>query len=94
MPTNAPDRPIDAPDRIPTGRLCYSVAEAADQIRVSPRQVYTLARDAGLPTVKIGGRRLVRRADLERWIAAQPVDRPGADGPEALHPKDDCHAET
>ena len=79
MPTNAPDRPIDAPDGIPAGRLCYSVAECADAIRVSPRQVYTLAKDYGLPTILLGGRRLVRRADLERWIAAQPVDRPGTE---------------
>lgn len=65
MPTNAPDRPIDAPDRIPTGRLCYSVAEAADQIRVSPRQVYTLARR--------------RAADREnRRAATGAPGRPGA----------------
>jgi len=61
---------------------------------VSPRQIYTLAHKAGLPTIRLLGRRLIRRADLERWIAAQPVDRPGADGPEAVHTQDDCHAET
>ena len=83
MPTDAPDRPIDAPDGIPAGRLCYSVAECAEALRVSSRNVYTLAKDFGLPTIKIGGRRLIRRADLEVWIAEQPVDRPGADGPEA-----------
>jgi len=74
MPTNAPDRPIDARDRIPAGRLCYSVAEAADALRVSSRQVYMLAARYGLPTVKIGGRRLVRRTDLEAWLVALPVD--------------------
>lgn len=67
----------------PTDRLCLSVDECADALRVSSRQVYTLAARYGLPTVKLGGRRLVRRADLERWIAEQPVDRPGVDGPEA-----------
>ena len=75
----APDRPIDAPDQTPAGRLCLSVAEAADLIRVSPRQIYTLAHKAGLPTIRLLGRRLVRRADLERWIAAQPVDCPGTE---------------
>jgi len=77
------DRPT-APDRIPASRLCLSVAETAALIGVSPRQIYNLARDAGLPTIRLGGRRLIRRADLERWLAAQPVDRPGADGPVAV----------
>lgn len=77
---------VQATDRIPTGRLCYSVAEAADQIRVSPRQIYTLAREAGLPTIRLLGRRLIRRADLAAWIAAQPVDRLGGDGAKGAHP--------
>jgi len=67
------------PDLPPTGRLCLTVPEAAEAIRVSPRQIYNLARDAGLPTIRLGGRRLIRRADLERWVADQPVDRLGAD---------------
>jgi len=95
--TYTTDRPINtgtAPDLPPTGRLCLTVAETADALRVSPRQIYNLARDAGLPTIRLGGRRLIRRADLEAWIAAQPVARPGADGPEATHTRDDCHAET
>ena len=92
MPTNAPDRPIDAPDQIPAGRICYSVAEAAALIGVSPRQIYTLAHKAGLPTIRLLGRRLIRRADLEAWLAAQPVDRPGANGPEAGCASEGCHA--
>jgi excisionase family DNA binding protein len=77
----------------PTGRLCLTVAECADALRVSSRQVYTLAARFGLPTVKIGGRRLIRRADLERWVADQPVDRPGADGTVAGCASEGCHAE-
>lgn len=69
------------------GRLCLSIQEAAVLIGVSPRQIYNLARDASLPTIKAGGRRLVRRADLEAWIAALPVDRPGGGG-EAPHAKE------
>jgi len=63
----------------PTDRLCLSVAEAAEQLRISPRGLYTLAERQGLPTIRLGGRRLIRRADLERWIAEQPVDRLGAE---------------
>jgi len=72
-----------APALPPTDRLCLTVAETADALRVSPRSIYTLAERQGLPTIRLGGRRLVRRADLEAWIAAQPVDRLGVDGPEA-----------
>jgi excisionase family DNA binding protein len=99
-----PDRPTDTttPDLPPTGRLCLSVAEAADAIRVSPRQIYNLAREAGLPTIRLGGRRLIRRADLETWLSAQPVDHPGANEQEpeteraaapttARQEKDDAH---
>ena len=74
MPTNAPDRPINAPDRIQADRLCYSVAAAL--IGVSPRLLYTLAHKAGVP-ILLGGRRLIRRVDLATWIAGQPVDRIG-----------------
>jgi excisionase family DNA binding protein len=56
-------------------KLCLTVQEAAARIGVSDRQVYNLAREAGLPTIKLMGRRLVRAADLDAWIAAQPLDR-------------------
>lgn len=69
-----------------TGRLCLSVSEAAALIGVSPRQIYTLAHKAGLPTIRLGGRRLIRADDLRRWLEAQPVDRPGADGAKGAHP--------
>jgi len=64
-------------DRPTTSPWCLSVAETAALIGVSPRQVYALAHKAGLPTIRLLGRRLIRRADLERWIASQPVDRIG-----------------
>ena len=57
-------------------RLALTVPEAAKAIGVSPRQIYNLARDYGLPTIKIGGRRLVRCADLDKWVAEQLVANP------------------
>ncbi|HUX01854.1 MAG TPA: helix-turn-helix domain-containing protein [Phycisphaerae bacterium] len=72
------------PDLPTTDRIALSVSEAADAIRVSSRQVYVLAEKHGLPTIKLGGRRLIRRADLEAWLAAQPVDRIG-DGQDAAN---------
>lgn len=52
-------------------KLALTVPEAARAIGVSGRQVYNLAKRNGLPMIKVGGRRLVRVADLARWIEAQ-----------------------
>jgi len=53
--------------------LAYSIPQAAAALSVSPRQVYILAERDGLPTIKIGGRRLVPVAAFRAWFAAQPV---------------------
>jgi excisionase family DNA binding protein len=53
--------------------LAYSIPQAAAALSVSARQIYILAERNGLPTVKVGGRRLVRVADLRAWLAAQPA---------------------
>jgi len=60
----------------PVEPLAYSVRQCAAALSVSERQVYILAERDGLPTVKIGGRRLVRVADLRAWLAAQPAAVP------------------
>jgi len=57
----------------PVEPLAYSIPQAAVALSASERQVYVLAARHGLPTVKIGGRRLVRVADLKEWLAAQPA---------------------
>lgn len=64
----------------PVPRLCLTMDEAAEAVGVSRRGLYNLAGRDGLPTVKLGGRRLVRVADLQDWIAAQPVDPAGREG--------------
>jgi len=77
----------DAPPAAPSvPRLTFSMAEAAEAVGVSRRGLYNLAARDGLPTVKLGGRRLVRVADLREWIAARPVDPAGQEtSREALH---------
>jgi len=64
------------PDTAPVEPLAYSIRQCAAAIGVSERQIYVLAARDGLPTVKIGGRRLVRVDDLKKWLAAQPADVP------------------
>jgi len=65
MPANAPVEP-----------LALSIRQCAAALSVSERQIYVLAERDGLPTVKIGGRRLIRVADLRAWLAAQPAAVP------------------
>ena len=57
----------------PVEPLAYSIRQCAAAICVSERQIYVLAERDGLPTIKIGGRRLIRAADLKNWLAAQPA---------------------
>ncbi|MEO1063642.1 MAG: helix-turn-helix domain-containing protein [Actinomycetota bacterium] len=49
-------------------RLTYSMKEAAALVGISERHAYD-----HLPSIKIGHRRLVRKTDLERWLADQPL---------------------
>ena len=58
---------------VPVEPLAYSIPQAAAALSVSERQIYILAERDGLPTVKVGGRRLVRVADLKQWLAAKPI---------------------
>jgi len=68
-------RPADA---APVAPLALSIRQTADALSVSSRQVYIMAARDGLPTIKLGGRRLVRVADLRAWLAARPLAAPAA----------------
>ena len=63
----APAAPVGL-DELP---LMLTVGEAAEVLRISRTSAYKLAEEwrttrgvSGLPTIKLGGRLLVRRADL------------------------------
>jgi excisionase family DNA binding protein len=47
----------------------YSTAEAAQYLGLSPAQVYRMATSGKLKCVREGRRRMVDRAELDRWIA-------------------------
>ena len=55
----------DAPDRDPDW---LTIDQAAERAHVSTRTLYAYRRD-GLPWSRIGGRVLIRRDDLDHWIA-------------------------
>lgn len=51
-------------------RVALSIPEAADSAGISRSRFYELlSAGDGPPTVKLGRRRLVRRAALESWLA-------------------------
>ena len=50
--------------------LVVSVPEAARLMGISRGMLYVMMRDGTVPTVRIGRRRLLARADIERFIAA------------------------
>lgn len=61
----------------------YTLSEAVELLRVSRGSVYRLIRSGQLEVVKIGGRTLVRDAELHRLIEAgrrrTTTAEPGAD---------------
>lgn len=46
-----------------------TVDEAADYLRVSRASIWRLLRGGALPRVRIGGRTVVRRLDLDTFLA-------------------------
>lgn len=57
------------PEAAPLPRLAYTVAEVAASIGLSEDAVYDLCASRELPSRKVGRRVLIRRADLEQWLA-------------------------
>lgn len=49
----------------------YTVAEAADILRVTTRTVHTYLHVDGLPYQKVGKYNLIAKEDLSRWIRKQ-----------------------
>jgi excisionase family DNA binding protein len=47
----------------------FTVKEAADYLRISRTTLYRLFSDSALPRTRIGGRTLVRKADVDAFLA-------------------------
>ena len=62
--------------RLAPFRLSYSVHEAAMATGIGRTTLYKLIGDGTLPSTKIGGRRLIRAADLDRMLAAEALSNP------------------
>jgi excisionase family DNA binding protein len=66
----AATRPLETPAPVPPARseqaprLAYTMKEAARLLSLSRTTLYRLIGEGAVPTVQVGGRRLVRAADL------------------------------
>lgn len=59
-------------------RLAYSPAELADALGASRAWVYLRLDDGTIPSVKLGGKRLIRAAVLEELLTSGEVPAHGA----------------
>lgn len=57
-------------------QLAIGVKAAARLIGISPASVYVLLNDGKLRAGKCNGRTLIRRADIEAFLASMPPFRP------------------
>lgn len=56
--------------------LAIGIKAAARLIGISPASVYVLLNDGKLPAGKCNGRTLIRRSDIETFLASMPPFRP------------------
>ena len=66
--STAPNQASKDPNRL------LSIREAAEFLGISERLLWTLADNREVPSLRIGRRRLFRRAALIRWIAEREND--------------------
>lgn len=58
-------------DSVKRDSIALSVTEAAALLGVSRPTIYQLLNRADFPSFRIGARRLISRAGLERWVQEQ-----------------------
>jgi excisionase family DNA binding protein len=71
-------------------KLALSLPDAAHSLGVSERTIRRLVEKGDLPSVRIGGRRLIRYTDLARLMdvnARQPLQEPASEAiADGAHP--------
>lgn len=71
MPTDTATSEPRHRDRV--ARVAYSPAELADALGASRAWVYLRLDDGTIPSVKLGGKRLIRAAVLDELLASEEV---------------------
>lgn len=65
------NRPPAASWSLPEGKISYSITEAAQLIGVKASTVIGYLNVRGLPSFRLGKRRLILADELENWLRAQ-----------------------
>lgn len=65
------NRPPAASWSLPEGKISYSITEAAQLIGVKASTVIGYLKVRGLPSFRLGKRRLILADELENWLRAQ-----------------------
>lgn len=64
---------VEDPTIAPLQKLAVSVRTAADLIGVSERTMTSLVSSGEIPSRKVGGRRVIPLASLNRWVNESPA---------------------
>lgn len=57
------------------GKIAVSISEAAEMVGISRSALYPRLMSGEVPTVVIGGRRVVPVAQLREWVDSQLADQ-------------------
>ncbi|NTZ93910.1 helix-turn-helix domain-containing protein [Pseudomonas koreensis] len=68
------NRPPAASWSLAGGKISYSIAEAAQLIGVKASTVTAYLNACGLPSFRLGKRRLILADELEKWLRAQAAE--------------------
>lgn len=71
VPARAAAQVAPSGDRAPAGADVVNVEEAMKILRLSRDSLYKQLKSRAIPSLKIGGRRLFRRSDLEAFLSKQ-----------------------
>lgn len=66
--------------QLPIAPVALTTADAARSLGIGKTKLFELIAGGELPAIRLGGRTLIRRSDLEDFIAALPR-RKSAAGP-------------
>lgn len=61
----------------PSAALLYTRVEVCPLLKCGLSKVDQLIKSGNLPSIKLGGQRLIRDTDLRDFIASRPIDIPG-----------------
>jgi excisionase family DNA binding protein len=57
-------------------KICYSIKDACIETSFSKDRLYRALRAGELTAKRVGGRTVILREELERWIAGSPEYKP------------------